>query len=163
MVIMGILDSLPGAATHQARLLDNYDDMEEALSPYYGDDADKLGDLIRDHLVIAVEILNAAKAGNTAALNDAKVRWYQNGDAIAQLMSEMNPRQWKFGDTDKMWRDHLDSTFAEAVAHLTGDFTGDVAAYDQVHELALAMADFFSDGVMRQFPGRFTGVGQPGR
>lgn len=159
MVIMGILDSLPGAATYQDRLIDNYDDMEEALSPYYGDDADKLGDLIQDHLVIAVEILNAAKAGDTSALNDAKARWYQNADDIARFMSAMNPTHWKFTDTDNMWREHLDATFAEAVAHLTGDFAGDVAAYDKVHELALAMADFFSDGVIRQFPGRFTGVG----
>jgi RNA polymerase sigma-70 factor (ECF subfamily) len=41
--------------------------------------------------------------------------------------------------------------------HLTGDFAGEVAAYDKVHELALEMADFMSDGVIRQFPDKFRG------
>jgi hypothetical protein len=56
-----------------------------------------------------------------------------------------------------MWADHLDATLEEATAHLDGDFEREVAAYDRVHELALEMADFFSSGVIRQFPSGFTG------
>ena len=40
----------------------------------------------------------------------------------------------------------------EAIDHFTGDFAGEVAAYDQVHDMALEMADFISNGVMKQFP-----------
>jgi hypothetical protein len=32
-----------------------------------------------------------------------------------------------------------------------------VAAYEEIYVLALEMADFFSNGVVRQFPGAFTG------
>jgi hypothetical protein len=157
MVIIGIFDMLPGEATYQARLIDNYEDMEDALKPYYGDDAEELGDLIQDHLIIAVELLNAAKARDMRAFDDAKARWYQNGEDIAMLMATLNPRHWKLEEAEMMWRDHLDATIEEAVAHLMNDFAGDVAAYDKVHLLALDMADFFSNGVIRQFQGRFQG------
>lgn len=155
VVIMGILSDLPGTNVYIDRLLQNAQDMEDALAPYYGDDAEVLGDLIRDHLVIAAQILQAAKNGQP--LDGLIASWYANAHDIAVQMNEMNPEFWPLEETEKMWTDHLDATLAEAVAHLTGDFEGEVSAYDEVHDLALEMADFFSDGVMRQFPNGFRG------
>src|SRR6185436_20772490 len=43
VVIIGILDELPGTEAYIARLLQNYEDMEASLAPYYGDDAEVLG------------------------------------------------------------------------------------------------------------------------
>jgi hypothetical protein len=157
VVIIGILDELPGTDEYIARLLVNYEDMEDALAPYYGDEAEVLGDLIKDHLVIAAEILTAAHDGDTAALNDAVERWYANAHDIAVQMNEMNPRFWPLEETEQMWVGHLDATLEEATTHLSGDFEGEVAAYDMVHDMALEMADFISDGVIRQFPGKFKG------
>jgi len=157
IVILGVLKDLPGTGTYTTRLLQNYEDMEAALKPYYGDSAEVLGDLIKDHLVIAAEILQDAKAGDTADMNDAVARWYVNGHDIAVQMAKMNPLHWQLSMADAMWKEHLDATLAEAVAVLTNDFAGDVAAYDKVHLLALDMADFFSNGVTQQFPGSFTG------
>ena len=158
MVIMGTFDSLPGNDAYKARLIQNYFDMEDALEPYYGDEAEEWGELIEEHLLIAVEILDAAKAGNTAALEDAKARWYDNGHELADFMAEMNPDFWPADMGDPMWIEHLDATFDEAVAHLTGDFTGDVEAYDRVVDLAMEMADFMNNGVIQQFRGSFRGV-----
>ena len=155
VVIMGILSDLPGTNVYIDRLLQNAQDMEDALAPYYGDDAEVFGDLITDHLVIAAQILQAAKDGQP--LDGLIASWYANSHDIAVQMNEMNPEFWPLEETEKMWTDHLDATLAEAVAHLTGDFEGEVSAYDEVHDLALEMADFFSDGVMRQFPNGFQG------
>jgi hypothetical protein len=157
VVIIGILDELPGTEPYIGRLLQNYEDMEDALAPYYGEDAEVLGDLIKDHLVIAAELLTAANNNDTAAFNDAKTRWYANAHDIAVQMNEMNPQFWPLEETEQMWVEHLDATLEEATTHLTGDFAGEVAAYDTVHDLALEMADFFSNGVMQQFPSQFKG------
>ena len=157
VVIIGILDELPGTNTYVGRLLQNYEDMEAALRPYYGDDAEVLGDLIKDHLTIAAELLTAANSGDTAAFNDAQVRWYANAHNIAVQMNEMNPKFWPLKKTEQMWVEHLDATLEEATTHLSGDFAGEVAAYDMVHDMALEMADFFSNGVMQQFPNQFNG------
>ena len=155
VVIIGILDSLPGTDAYIGRLLQNPEDMAEALRPYYGDEADVLGDLITDHLVIAAELLTAAKNGDTAGFNDAYARWYANAHDIAVQMNEMNPQFWPLEETEQMWVEHLDATLAEAVAHLEGRFEDEVAAYDKVHDLALEMADFMSNGVIKQFPSKF--------
>jgi hypothetical protein len=158
VVIIGILDSLPGVTNYEARLLQNPGDMAAQLKPCYGATvATEFSDLVTDHLAIAVELLEAAKAGNTAAFNDAKTRWYQNADDIATLMAAINPKNWPFNDTSAMWKAHLDATLDEAVKHATGDYTGEVAAYDLVHTLALEMADMFSSGIVAQFHGQFTG------
>jgi hypothetical protein len=153
VVIISILDNLGGTPAYTTRLLQNYEDMEAALTPYYGDEAEVLGDLIQDHLVIAAQILQALDAGQPT---DALIAsWYANGNDIAVQMNKMNPEFWPLAETQKMWKDHLDATLAEAVDHFNGNFTAEVADYDRVHDMALEMADFISNGVMQQFHNQF--------
>src|SRR5689334_15162538 len=153
VVIISILDGLPGTNAYVGRLLQNYEDMESALKPYYGDEAEVFGDLIKDHLVIAAQILTALKNGQPT---DALVAsWYANGNDIAVQMNKMNPQFWPLAETQQMWKAHLDVTLEEATDHFTGNFAGEVAAYDKVHDMALEMADFISNGVMQQFPSQF--------
>ncbi len=155
VVIISILDDLAGTPAYTDRLLQNYEDMEAALKPYYGDEAEVFGDLIKEHLVIAAQVLTAL---DTNQPTDALVAsWYANANDIAVQMNKMNPQFWPLAETQKMWKEHLDATLAEATDHFTGNFTGEVTDYDLVHNLALDMADFISNGVMQQFPNRFTG------
>jgi hypothetical protein len=155
VVIIGILDELPGTNAYIARLLQNYEDMEDALAPYYGEDAEVLGDLIQDHLVIAAQILQAIHDGQ--ATDELIASWYANANDIAVQMNQMNPQFWPLDEGKKMWKEHLDATVAEVLAHHEDRFADEVAAYDLVHDLAVEMADFFSNGVMQQFPSRFKG------
>jgi hypothetical protein len=155
VVILAILDDLAGAPAYADRLLENPDDMAIALRPFYGEAADQFGDLVRDHLVIAAEILQAIHDGQPT--EDLVAQWYANANDIAAKMNEMNPEFWSLDEAQRMWREHLDATVAEIMAHHNGDYTAEVAAYDLVHNLALEMADFFSNGVMQQFPRSFRG------
>jgi hypothetical protein len=54
-----------------------------------------------------------------------------------------------------MMHDHLNLTTKEVVARLTGDWPGDVAAYDAVHQQILPMADGLTMGIVKQFPNKF--------
>ncbi len=157
VAIMGILDELPGTDAYVGRLLQNPADMEAALAPYYGEEAGVLADLITEHLAIAAEMLIAARDGDTEAFEDARVRWYENGEQNAVQMNQMNPRFWPLEATHHMWIEHLDATLAEAVANLSGDYAAEVEAYDLIHDMALEMADFMSTGVIKQFPRAFKG------
>jgi hypothetical protein len=103
-VILGILNDLPGTPVYTDRLLRNSQDMAAALTPYYGEDAGELGDLIRDHLVIAAQILQAIHDGEPT--EDLIASWYANGNDIASKMNEMNPEFWPLDEAQPMWRGH---------------------------------------------------------
>jgi hypothetical protein len=68
----------------------------------------------------AADLLGAAKAGDTAALQQAQSAWYGNDAEIAAFLASASPKQWPSGEMQSMMRDHLDLTLAEAVAHLEG-------------------------------------------
>jgi hypothetical protein len=147
---------LPDLNAALERLLKNQTDIGDAIKPYYGDAAgDQLTQLLRQHILIAGDVLSAAKAGDAAALADAQQRWYANAHDIAVFLSTANPDNWPLDEMDQMMKDHLDATTAEAVARLNSNWAGDVAAYDNVHTQALEMADMLSNGIIAQFPMKF--------
>jgi uncharacterized protein YukE len=157
MVIINIADTPGGTNESVARLLQNYNDMEDAMRPYYGNEtAEKYGDLLEDHLLIAADLVTAAKAGNSTAVASLESQWYDNADEIATLLSSINPN-WNKQAEMEMWHGHLNVTLDEAVARLSKNYTADRAAYDEVHDQALMMADMQSDGILKQFPEKFPG------
>ncbi len=159
IVIIGILDGLDKNAVdnYTARLLQNPVDMGKALAPFYGNaQAKLLSDLVTEHLVQAAGILDGIKNGQnvTGKLN----AWYQNAHDIAIVMSKLNPVNWKLSSADKMWKEHLDATVNETLANFEKNWTAEVAAYNMIVSLATMMADFTSNGIIRQFPMMFNGI-----
>jgi hypothetical protein len=139
-----------------ARLLQNQVHIGDAIKPFYGDVAGaQLTALLRDHITIAVEILQAAKAGDTVALEDASARWYANAKDIADLLSAANPEFWPKNMMRADMRTHLDQTLAEAAHELERDYPASVSDYEAAHLHILAMADVLSSGIIGQFPSRF--------
>jgi hypothetical protein len=156
LAIVSFDADLPDLSATEGRLLRNQHDIGRLAAHFYGDAAgDKLTRLLRSHILIAVDVLAAAKAGDQQALADAQKRWYANAREIADFLHSANPDNWPQAAMQQMMRRHLNLTTQEAVAHLTGDFAADVRAYDAVHEEILGMADMLSNGIIAQFPGKF--------
>jgi hypothetical protein len=156
LAIVSFAAGSPDLQATENRLLRNQADIASAIRPYYGNAAStKLRGLLRQHILGAVALLQAAKANDTAALGTAHDAWYANGNQIADFLSSANPRNWPRAEMRSMMKSHLDETLKEAVDHLNGRFTADVADYDAIHKTILEMADMLSDGIVAQFPGRF--------
>jgi hypothetical protein len=154
-IVSAVADS-PDKAAATERLLQNQVDIGNAVKPFYGDAAgDKLAALLKDHIIIAAEVVTAAKANDTAKLADASKRWGANADEIATFLSGANPKAWPPAEMKKMMHEHLDLTTSEAVARLHGDWAADIAAFDKVHMQILHMADMLSAGIINQFPAKF--------
>ena len=154
--IIAALADLPEADIAAQRLLQNQTDIGNAVKPFYGDKAgDQITALLKDHILIAADLLTAAKAGDTAGFEDANRRWYENADDIAAFLHSANPDNWPLKEMQTMMKDHLDLTLEEATARLNEDWAGDVAAYDKVHTEILHMADMISEGIIKQFPKEF--------
>jgi hypothetical protein len=156
MVIVDFAAGLPDLQTAEARLLRNQADIGNAIKPYYGRAAGKkLTRLLRTHILEAVPVLQAAKAGDNTKLRQALADWYANAREIAAFLTKANPRNWSLRMTNTMMKQHLALTTKEAVARLQGNWAADVAAYDQVHAEILEMSAMLSSGIIRQFPHRF--------
>jgi hypothetical protein len=156
LAIVSFAGGLPDLQATEARLLQNQSDIAAAIRPYYGQAASRqLRDLLREHILGAVALLQAAKAGDSAALTRAQDAWYANANAIADFLNKANPRNWPRGEMRSMMKTHLDETLKEAVDRLNGRFAADVADYEAVHRHILEMADMLSDGIIAQFPARF--------
>ena len=154
-VILNIMDDLPGTDQAVNRLLQNQDDIGNAVKPFYGEAGGKeLTRLLREHITVAADLLTAAKASNNSAFEAANKKWFVNADEISGFLNKANPN-WKLEDVKKMMHDHLNLTTEEAVARLKKDYTADVKAYDKVHDEILMMADMLTDGIIKQFPAKF--------
>jgi hypothetical protein len=156
LAIVTFADGSAGFDATAARLLQNQTDIGDAIRPFYGDAAgNRLTALLRDHIGIAVGLLQAAKSGDDAAFEKARTAWYRNADDIADFLAKANPQYWPQATMRAAMTAHLDQTLAEASHELTGQYAAGVADYDEIHHHILDMADLLSTGIMRAFPNRF--------
>jgi hypothetical protein len=156
MAIVSFAAGLPDLGNAETRLLKNQVDIGNAIKPFYGRAAgDKLTSLLHTHILQAVAVLQAAKAGDQTQLAAAQKAWYKNADQIAAFLAKANPRFWPRAEMKKMMHRHLALTTEEAVARLQGDWAADVTAYDKVHNEILRMSNMLANGIIGQFPQRF--------
>lgn len=156
LAIISLTTDSPDTQATVGRLLKNQIDIGNAIKPFYGKAAgNELTSQLRQHILIAADLVAAAKAGDQAKLADAQARWQQNADGIAALLNSVNPRYWKLSAMKAEMHKHLTLTTEEAVARLQGNWNADVAAYDQIHHHILHLSDVLAEGLIKQFPNRF--------
>lgn len=153
--IISSLANLEDAGKIAERLLKNQDDIGDAIKPVYGAEAGtKLSALLRDHILIAADVVKAAMAGNAAGLDAANKKWYANADDIAMFLSGANPN-WTRASLKDMLDKHLEYTTQEVVSRLKKDWAADIEAYDKGHVHMLMFADMLTHGILKQFPDKF--------
>jgi hypothetical protein len=156
LAIVSFAADLPDFNATAGRLLENQEDIGDAIKPYYGKRAgEQLTALLKEHITGAVELLKAAKSGDDTKFKQANDAWYRNGDEIARFLNKANPKYLRLGKVRALMRGHLDQTLEEAAARLKGDFAADISAYDEIHRHILMMSDTISSGIVKQFPAKF--------
>jgi len=155
MLIISIAEGLSDEALVTERLLRNPTDMAVIFKYYYGDTiASQFESLMREHLVLAAQLVKAPKAGNNQAAAEAEKKWYANADEIASFLNSINPN-WPKSVLENMLHEHLRMTKNEAVFRLSKKYESDIEAFDQIEKQALEMADAFTAGIVAQFPNAF--------
>jgi hypothetical protein len=153
--IVAAVAGTPDADAAAKRLLRNQEDIGAAVAGFYGQAAgDALTDLLKQHILIAVDLVSAAKSGDQAAFANHDARWTANAHEIARFLSGANP-SWPEAGVFDLLSLHLKLTKDEAVARLTGDWAADVKAFDDIFTEILVLADTLHDGLVAQFPDRF--------
>src|ERR1044071_6847603 len=156
-----IVDAVGGTADKNAttqRLLQNQADIGNAVSDFYGKAAgDKLTALLKDHILIAANIVAAAKAGDNAKVGSENKRWHDNAVDIAKFLHGANPKHWPEATLQSALFTHLDQTLNEASNELKGNYAVSIRDYDQAMTHMLMVADTLSGGIIAQFPAKFSG------
>lgn len=131
------------------RLLRNPKDFAKLLAPLCGKRmADRFEDLFTQHLLIAADLVNAAKNGDADKAASARTKWYENADEIACFLASVN-RCWDEAKWKDMLYSHLEMTEKEASLRLQGDYTADIKVFDDIENEAFKMADYMFCGIIK--------------
>jgi hypothetical protein len=153
--VIAFLDNKSEVPQVAERLLRNQADIGNATVPYYGRAAgDQLGALLKEHILVAVDLLDAAKSGNQTKYKDADARWHKNAVDLAAFLGKANPN-WNTTDIVSMLNNHLNLTTKEAVAHMNKNYREDIRLFDEIYNQILGMSDAISAGIIKQFPDKF--------
>lgn len=129
------------------RLLRNPKDFARLLAPVYGEKtAERFQELFTQHLLIAADLVNAAKNGQTEKENAAREKWYQNAEEIAAFLSSINSC-WSKMKWQNMLYSHLKMTEQEATLRLQGNYEADIKVFEGIEREALQMADYMWEGI----------------
>lgn len=155
LLLISIANRLADQGATTARLLENPADIAAIFANFYSPaTAGTIEQLLTEHLTIGSDLITALRDDQTAEAEALTRRWYQNADQLAEALSSINPF-YSIDEVQRMLYDHLDLTTQEVEARLANDFEVDIAAFNRVEQEALSMADYFSSGIMRQFPQQF--------
>ena len=100
--------------------------------------------------------LSSQTTVDSTSLNQAIAALKANGDSIATLLATANPRGFAQETMKGAIQQHITLLLKEATAHLKKDWSGSISAFDESEHQAMQMADMLSEGIMKQFPSRFT-------
>jgi len=153
-LITAIAD-MPEAEAATTRLLKNQEDIGAAIAPYYGEEAgEKLTTLLKEHILIAANVVTAAKENNNVKLKEEDEKWHANADAIALFLSTAN-QNWPLDTIKDMMYEHLKLTTEQVVARLKKDWSADIESFEKVFNEIMAMSDALAMGIIKQFPEKF--------
>src|ERR1051326_3487883 len=145
-----IVDAAAGSADKDAttqRLLQNQADIGNAVAGYYGRAAgDKLTALLKDHILIAANLVTAAKAGDNAKVTSENKRWHDNAVDLAKFLHGANPKNWPEATLQSALFMHLDQTLSEASNQLKGNYAMSIKDYDKAMDHMLMVADILATG-----------------
>jgi hypothetical protein len=153
--VVAAIGDTPDAEAAAGRLLKNQEDIGNAIVPFYGEEAGAaLTGLLKEHIMIAVDLVAAAKSADEAKFAEQDQRWSANAADIADFLSGANPN-WPKSDVLDLLNLHLALTKQEVVARLEKDWAGDVVAFDEIFTEIMTLSDALSEGVLKQFPDKF--------
>lgn len=146
--IISTAENLDDLKTVTNRLLQNPKDFAQLLKPIYGTKiACQFQELFTQHLLIAADLVNSVKNGETRKANYARKKWYQNADEIACFLSSVN-RCWNETKWKDMLYSHLEMTEKEAMLRLQGNYAADIEVFNDIENEALKMANYMFCGII---------------
>lgn len=130
-----------------------------ALEPYYGPEASqRVAQLLQAHGLVTVELIRTISEGNSRAtsveLSRMHAYWVASAQELAAYLATLNP-QWNRAALARSLETYLDLTMAQVAGRSMRNFEVELAAYERVQAHTTRFADTLSNGIIKQYPGKF--------
>lgn len=140
-VVIAILHKLPSLDAAVNRLLTNQKQIAQTFRGKYGDATSRaVHDLLKEHIIIAKNLVEALVAGRGKDVSRLTQTWSQNGQQIADALYNLNPSLATQAEWRKHMQDHLDITTREIIAYQTMRYEDSQVAYVNALNQARVMA-----------------------
>lgn len=132
-----------------ARLLQVPYDSYQQMSAYLGRErADKYYNLINQHIIIMVELIQALQAGDQKEADVLLAKWYRNAEESAAYLASINP-YW----TEEQWRSlfykYVQLLLNQILTTQTNNFQETVAVFDELRYHSILIGDTLATGIMQ--------------
>jgi len=134
------------------QLLLNQEQFGDAFVEYYGQQVgQQISTLFKEHVLIAVDLLAAAKVKSISRLRQLDKQWRTNAQEMVTLLHTINPHLEE-KDLKALWKAHLTLTAEEVMARLSKKWKADLKKFEEIFEQSLEIADYLAAGIKIQFP-----------
>lgn len=147
MYLMSAVSDAPDRQATEERLLETADEIADTFAAQFSPSAVRqLRSLLREHIEIGGQMIEALKAGEQADYNALSQRWTANANQIAAFLASQNPF---FGgrETVNMLQNHLELTRNEIEQQVKGEYTESIDTFREIVKQAVEMADYFARGM----------------
>lgn len=115
-VIVAMFANDPSLKAKEQELLKNQEDIGNAINAFYNGSYNVVTSTLKEHILIATDILQDLKYKRLGRLPSDINKWYDNADKFSQIMIQINPA-WNL---KSHMREHLRITEREAVYQWLG-------------------------------------------
>lgn len=138
---------------YREALAENSDDLQDAITSVYGDDAGaRFRDLWDLHVTLLLAYGDAAQAGNSGRMQAARdgLATYMND--LGELLAELNPALDPRVEAEALYA-HID----QITAFADGEYSDAYAAHRIAFSHMFHLGDHLALEIVRQYPDRFSG------
>lgn len=142
--IIASLDNDPNIKDKETILLQNQEDIGNEIDKYYPGSATLITNLLKEHIVIAKDIVEDLKYKRIGRLPSDINKWYVNSDQFSNAMVMINP-DWNI---KSHMQEHLLLTEQEAIAEWLGLEKSSLNIYNnKIVPQAQELANHISDNI----------------
>lgn len=151
LVIISIIDETGDEEENIRRLMEMPQYTAGLFEEYYGA---SVGNIIRslliNHLLIIPQLVHAVVDQQSVQLNQLNAEWHSNADTLAVIFSSINP-YLNEQEIKDMFYNLIDELIDAILFRIDDDYTEGTDAFADAERQALMIADYLSNGIIRQF------------
>ena len=143
------LSSSPDTDAITTRLLQNQNDIGMNLSSIIGkNNAMKLANLLRIHILHAGDAIQAIVIGKDEIIKKSLVKLFKNSDQVAKLLTDLSPNKLPYDMTRTMFHDHNQYIIDMTNTRIKKKWKKDILLYDEYFSQLMKMADIIANALI---------------